>query len=284
MGNERQMSTSAIATLYTFAIKEGSEKSFLSKDFEDDIKKLYAWDSYVKFVSTYGTHYLRTAKMGARFQENVYFSSESTSEEIAVARSEANSDSISASVSGSYGAFSGSASYQGDFASNNSNSKDDSESKEESVSRGGMRQFGQIAASSKCGDLLGDQNILFPVEYETEPLYKLVDPKKYPNQRRHLEGLLTTMIQQGARCAKEQCTGHGTCIVDQYFFDKPYQGFDYKKIFREKECICDQDRMGHDCGEKLDLAQLKEASEKDAKKVVWTTMMHNDKSLWGTSV
>lgn len=78
-GKERQMSVSAIATLYTFALKKGKEQSFLSKDFEDDLKKLKGWDTYVEFIATYGTHYLTKAKMGSRFQENIYFSSSATS-------------------------------------------------------------------------------------------------------------------------------------------------------------------------------------------------------------
>jgi len=174
----------------------------LSKDFEDDIKALTNWNSYVELIGTYGTHYLKTAKMGARFQENIYFSSEATSEEISSAKSKANSNSISAGLSGGGYGVEVSASYTRDAASSSSSSKASSESKSESVSRGGMRQFGQIDASGKCGDLLGDENILFPVEYETEPLFKLIDPKKYPKQRRNFQLLLSRMIGAGKQCAK----------------------------------------------------------------------------------
>lgn len=140
--------------------------------------------------------------MGARFQENIYFSSEATSKEISEAKSKANSNSFSASVSGGYGAFSGSASYARDSDSKSSSSSEKSESREESTSIGGMRQFGQIDASGKCGDLLGDENILFPVEYEIRPLFHLIDPKKYPRQRRYMQHILNIMIREGNNCAK----------------------------------------------------------------------------------
>jgi len=52
--------------------------------------------------------------MGARYQENIYFSSDATSEDISKATKQANSNSISVSASGGFAGFSGSASYSGE--------------------------------------------------------------------------------------------------------------------------------------------------------------------------
>jgi len=85
------------------------------------------------------------------------------------------------------------------------------------------------------------------VEYETEPIYKLVDARKYPHQRRLLQGLLSTMITQGKVCAQKECSSKGTCVVDQFFFDKDYRNLHYSSIFTKAPCVCDADRMGDDC-------------------------------------
>ena len=109
-GRTQQMQTSAIATLYTFAVKEGEEEKYLSEDFKKDLTTVKDWASAHKFVSTYGTHYMRKAKMGARFQENIYFTETASSDDVASAKSSANANSFAASASGSFGGFSGSVS------------------------------------------------------------------------------------------------------------------------------------------------------------------------------
>lgn len=48
---------------------------------------------------------MKKAKMGARFQENIYFSETATSTEISNAQSSANSNSFGAKVEGSFGGF-----------------------------------------------------------------------------------------------------------------------------------------------------------------------------------
>jgi len=169
--------------------------------------------------------------MGARYQENIYFSEEASEQEVSSAQQSANSNAfeVSGSISGTYKGVTAEASAshgeQSESSSESSNSSSSHQS--ESVSRGGMRQFGQINASGKCGELLGEDNILFPVEYETEPLYKLVNPRKFPRQRQLLESLLSTMITQGKECAQKECSSKGTCVVDQFFFDREYKGLGY---------------------------------------------------------
>lgn len=39
-GSDKQIQTSAIATLYTFAVREGDEESYLSDDFKEDLLKV----------------------------------------------------------------------------------------------------------------------------------------------------------------------------------------------------------------------------------------------------
>lgn len=191
------MQTSALASLYTFALRKGQEKEFLSEDFKADLEGINNWPTTYEFLSLYGTHYLKKAKMGARYQENIYFSEKASEEEIQSSSNEANSNSFSASASASYGAFSGSVSGGRDSAESTETSEESTIESSESVSTGGIRQFGQIHASGKCGELLGEDNILFPVEYETEPIYKLVDPTKYPNARKYIELFLKLMTEAG---------------------------------------------------------------------------------------
>jgi len=74
----KQMTTSAIASLYTFALRQGTEQTFLSEDFTKDLQKIRNNQQAFEFIRIYGSHYLKRAKMGARFQENIYFSEEAT--------------------------------------------------------------------------------------------------------------------------------------------------------------------------------------------------------------
>lgn len=207
--------------------------------------------SAFEFIRIYGSHYLKRAKMGARYQENIFFSSSATETEMAAAKSAANSSSFGASASVSYSGFgvsaSASASHKEEESSSSESSKGNTSQQSSSVSQGGIRQFGQIKASGKCGELLGEDNILFPVEYETEPIFKLVDAKKFPKQRAYLEYLLRTMMSEGAKCAQARCSSKGTCVVDQFFFDRDYKDLNYETIFKNEPCVCNSERMGTDC-------------------------------------
>lgn len=66
-GMTRQMQTSAIATLYTFAIRKGEETMYLSEDFVNDVQKVENLEDAHEFIGTYGSHYMKKAKMGARY-------------------------------------------------------------------------------------------------------------------------------------------------------------------------------------------------------------------------
>lgn len=95
---EKQIYTSAIATLYTYALREGKEYEFLNEEFKNDIKKVRSKKEVYWFFSLYGTHYLKRAKMGARFQENIYLSNLATESEVKDIRNEANKDSFTMSA------------------------------------------------------------------------------------------------------------------------------------------------------------------------------------------
>lgn len=81
------------------------------------------------------------------------------------------------------------------------------------------------------------------MEYEIEPIYKLINPHVYPTARRHVETFLKTMIAKGDQCSKAECSGQGQCVVDPLYFNKDWKNLEYKSIFQENECICNQDRM-----------------------------------------
>lgn len=197
------MQTNAIASLYTFALRKGHEQDYLSDAFREGLEGITSWHETYEFIQTYGSHYIAKARMGARFQENIYFDENASETEMSSAKEAANESAFSVSASGSYGGFSAEASYGQEKSGSSSESSSSSNSQSSSVSKGGMRQFGQIAASGKCGELLGEENILFPVEYETEPIYKLVDPKKYPKARAFLEHFLIILIKRGDECSKK---------------------------------------------------------------------------------
>ena len=140
------MTTSAIATLYTFALRQGTEQSFLSDDFTKDLHNIRDNRQAFEFIRVYGSHYLNRAKMGARFQENIYFSEEATAQEMSSAKEQANSNAfgVEASVSGGYAGVSVgvSASHKQESSSGSKSSNSSSSHSSKSVSKGGLRQFG----------------------------------------------------------------------------------------------------------------------------------------------
>lgn len=81
------------------------------------------------------------------------------------------------------------------------------------------------------------------------------------------------MVQQGEKCSKARCSSRGTCVVDQFFFDKDYKNLDYTSIFKDVPCVCDAERMGNDCSKKYDLA-AEELDKVKAKKLVNWTKVH----------
>lgn len=132
-GNDRQMQTSAIATLYTYAIRTGEEKEFLSEEFLKDLAAIDDWPSTFEFFKNYGTHYMKRAKMGARYQENISFNSKATEEEISEAKSRARNDAFSASVSGGGWGFEASASYSGEIDSKSESEEKKSSSRSDNI-------------------------------------------------------------------------------------------------------------------------------------------------------
>lgn len=172
--------------------------------------------------------------MGARFQENIYFTETATSKEISSVKSSANANSFDTSVKGGYKGFSGSVSVGRDADSSKSSSNSSSNSKSSSTSAGGMRQFGQIKASGKCGELLGDENILFPIEYDSKPIYSILRSSKYALAKKTLESYINQGLRaKGTECIKKQCNSAGVCVVNPAFFEQPLEkGMPYTDLFK----------------------------------------------------
>lgn len=80
------------------------------------------------------------------------------------------------------------------------------------------------------------------------------------------------MINQGVRCAKAECSNNGTCVVDQYFFEKDFQNLDYTSIFKKEQCVCDMDYQGGDCSEPFNAADEKIRESREKKIVNWTSV------------
>lgn len=79
-GSLKQISNSAIASLFTYAMQPEAAQASLSDDFKKAVNKLTGEAGAFAFVQKYGTHYIEKAKMGARFEQNMYFSIEATEE------------------------------------------------------------------------------------------------------------------------------------------------------------------------------------------------------------
>jgi len=80
------------------------------------------------------------------------------------------------------------------------------------------------------------------------------------------------MISQGKVCAQKECSSKGTCVVDQYFFDKDFKNLGYTEIFTKQPCVCDSDRMGHDCSQPYDAAKERAKKDMASKMINWTKM------------
>jgi MAC/Perforin domain len=66
-GKTKQMQTSALATLYTFALRTGEEQKMFSENFKSELLKVRSLTDAHRFIGLYGTHYMKKAKMGARY-------------------------------------------------------------------------------------------------------------------------------------------------------------------------------------------------------------------------
>lgn len=97
-GSTQQITTSAIATLYSYALSKGQMKHFFSQDFQADLSILKDLPSAMRFIRLYGTHFIKRADMGARYQENIYISSETTEREKKQIKRKADEDGVGLKV------------------------------------------------------------------------------------------------------------------------------------------------------------------------------------------
>lgn len=93
-GNVQQMVISAEAKLYSYELSSGKIGDFLSEEFKKALEEVKDKKSAIKLISLFGTHYLTQADMGARYQENVFFTSEATSQEVALGQKRASGTSL----------------------------------------------------------------------------------------------------------------------------------------------------------------------------------------------
>jgi len=189
--------------------------------------------------------------MGARFDQNIMFSETATEETISKASqaSKSSSTTFSAKVEAEgWGASASVGTTQGNKSgtdSSKSNSK--SSNKSNSVSTGSTKVYGQINMNNKCGKLTGGQDILFPVEYDTEPIWKAFDPTKYEAQIALFKTFLNDLRANLLSCAETKCNKAGVCKVKKLFMDNNK----YEKGFMDKmydeSCICNSNRTGSTC-------------------------------------
>lgn len=118
------------------------------------------------------------------------------------------------------------------------------------------------------------------MEYEIAPLYDLIDQRKYRTQHYHLSHFLKALVREGNTCKQKQCSNKGTCVVNQEYYEKPYSAIAYSRIFKPKQCVCNEDWAGERCEKPFNVLDIKKNAEKDAKKLAWTTFNVNDRYLY----
>lgn len=144
-----------------------------------------------------------------------------------------------------------------------------------------MRQYGQIKASGKCGELLGDDNILFPIEYDSKPIYSILNSSEHATAKQALAAYINEGLRtKGSECIKNQCSSAGACVVNPAFFEQPLtEGMPYTDVFKKNECICNQDKQGDKCEKKMDIKHNIAATQKKSKHLAWTTIPVSDGAL-----
>lgn len=180
--------------------------------------------------------------MGARFEENYYFSEATTSDKIATAQEEASTDSFafSAAVSGSAkaggvkvkGSASGGANETTTATTSASASVEQSQTA--SVSTSGTKIYGMVnAAGTKCGSLVGTQNVLFPIKYDTIPIWEL--PGLDSTKRNRIKGFYDEVLEK----AIEDTTCSSGCVsgINEFGFSQDtFPG--YGNLVDNSNCIC----------------------------------------------
>lgn len=92
-----------------------------------------------------------------------------------------------------------------------------------------------------------------------------------------ISGELEELLKKGEECAKEQCSENGFCVVEENYFESvDTEGSEWTKLFKEGECICNSEFMGHDCKTPYDAARAVDQAERAAKILVWSTVNKKD--------
>jgi hypothetical protein len=171
--DETELTTLTPELIFDFnQVKKSYDAKEYSKAFKEEASKVKDPKSVYAFIQDFGTHYVKLAKMGSRFEQSYYFSETTSEEEVSSAQQSASEDSMDYSASGSVsgGGFGVSASASFSHSESESETKENSSSNSSSKSHSsrestsGSKIFGMVnAAGTECGDIVGEQNILFPV-------------------------------------------------------------------------------------------------------------------------
>lgn len=124
------------------------------------------------------------------------------------------------------------------------------------MQKGSTRVYGQIKSDDNCGELTGDTDILFPVEYELQPLWKILDDSKYSAQVKLFKDFETSISKKAIKCAEEKCTNNGVCKFEKDGFHADYTK-DFLDSMVSDQCICNQGKTGGDCSQTFSEADLK---------------------------
>jgi hypothetical protein len=209
-GHTSKFSTTALASLFTYSYQK--DNYHFTEKFMEEASKVNNDATTFEFVKTYGTHFVSRAKMGSRFEQSYYFSEKASTKDISEAKQMASADSLSfsksASVEGGGFGFSGSASASSKKSKSSEKAKESSNSRGHSfmsnMSTSGSSLSGMVNASgTECGEIVGEQNILFPVQYETVPLWEIQSLPTNLGDR--LENFYSSVLKEAGKCGIKKC-------------------------------------------------------------------------------
>lgn len=204
---------------------------------------------------------------------------------MATTKSTAQSSSFSFSAeAGVEGFASASAGTDQSSESSTDSTSESSTSSSSNYSTGNTKVYGQINTDMGCGGLTGDEDILFPIEYQTKPLYTLFDNETYATQNAWMKNITDTLLEQGLACASDYCSGYGTCYQQEDLFSsRNYTQFVVQPF--TSTCLCSASRMGDDCSETFSEAAYYTNSTEDSIQIHWFAISEDDdriKQLYST--
>eukprot|EP01084_Bolivina_argentea_P042523 78398_1 len=211
--------------------------------------------SVIKFFHDFGTHVIKTGKMGAHCSKTTHFSSGMTSEAYSRSNEHAGSQAwgFEGSVSGSYSASGASASVSASFSHNSESSYSKHAeasgklSETVDISEESTDCSGEVFISSICGDMFGTQNQPVLVGYTLKPVWEIGLFEQYQVANDSMLEVLDSIGLAGIECALKQCGGLGVCAANHAFWNTDkylhWDGYDFSAFWNGKTCF-NQYHMG----------------------------------------